>query len=215
MSRRRTVKPLPQHGSPRFDSKLVSHRVRAILAGGLVLGVGAVMTLASWNDSEFIKGTFTASGFSIEGSLDGTVYSDHSPIGNAAILVFTAPATALSPGDIVYAPYAVRLDSTSTSNGTVTVTSAATSGVVAGLTYSLVKTSTFSCNQSSAAAGVVVIPAGTAVGVVPASTTFPVAMGAGSDAGAPEELCLVVTAGETLTQLQTGTATFEFAAVSN
>jgi predicted ribosomally synthesized peptide with SipW-like signal peptide len=215
MSRRHTVKPLPQLGSPRFDAKLVSRRVRAVLAGGLVLGVGAVMTLASWNDSEFIKGTFAASGFNFEGSLDGTTYTSHSPLANAAILAFTAPATALSPGDIVYAPYAVRLDSTSTSNGTVTVNSAATSGVVAGLTYSLVRTSTFSCNQTTAAAGVVLIPAGTVVGVVPASTTFPVAVGAGSNAGAPADLCLVVTAGAALTQLQTGTATFEFAAVSN
>ena len=34
-------------------------KARAILAGSLVLGVGAAATLASWNDSEFAIGAIT------------------------------------------------------------------------------------------------------------------------------------------------------------
>jgi len=35
-------------------------RLRAVLAGGLVLGVGAALTLAAWNDAEFATGSFQA-----------------------------------------------------------------------------------------------------------------------------------------------------------
>jgi len=52
-------------------------KVRAVLAGGLVLGVGAAVTLAAWNDSEFATGTFTAGTFNLEGSTDGTTFTDH------------------------------------------------------------------------------------------------------------------------------------------
>ena len=42
--------------------------IRAILAGGIVLGVGAAVTLAAWNASEFATGTFQAGTFTIEGA---------------------------------------------------------------------------------------------------------------------------------------------------
>lgn len=35
--------------------KATGRKVRAILAGGLVLGVGAAVVLAAWNDSEFAQ----------------------------------------------------------------------------------------------------------------------------------------------------------------
>ena len=58
-----------------------SRMIRAILAGGLVLGVGAAVTLAAWNDSEFVTGTFTAGTFNMQGSTtDGTTFTDH-PVG--------------------------------------------------------------------------------------------------------------------------------------
>lgn len=52
-------------------------KVLAVLAGGLVLGVGAAITLAAWNDSEFATGTFTAGSFNLQGSTDGTTYAEH------------------------------------------------------------------------------------------------------------------------------------------
>ena len=52
--------------------------VRAILAGGLVLGVGAAVTLAAWNDSEFATGTFGAGSFNLEGQETiAAGFSDH------------------------------------------------------------------------------------------------------------------------------------------
>lgn len=41
-------------------------RVRALLAGGLVLGIGATATLAAWTDQEFTHATITAGTFAVE-----------------------------------------------------------------------------------------------------------------------------------------------------
>ena len=60
-------------------------RVRAVLAGALVLGVGASVTLASWSDSEYAAGTFTASTFRLESSTVANVWKD-STSGNDASL---------------------------------------------------------------------------------------------------------------------------------
>ena len=57
-----------------------NRKILAVLAGGLVLGVGVAVTLAAWNDSEFATGTFTAGSFNLEGSTTGdtdAAYSDH------------------------------------------------------------------------------------------------------------------------------------------
>ncbi|MEJ7649283.1 MAG: SipW-dependent-type signal peptide-containing protein [Nakamurella sp.] len=40
-------------------------KFRAVLAAGLVLGVGGAVTLAAWNDSEYATGTFTAGTFNM------------------------------------------------------------------------------------------------------------------------------------------------------
>ncbi|GAB6858941.1 SipW-dependent-type signal peptide-containing protein [Microbacterium xylanilyticum] len=69
-------------------------RIRALLAGGLVLGTGATSTLASWNDAEYANGTFTAARFGIEGSLDGTNYAKHTST-SAAALSFSPAVTGL------------------------------------------------------------------------------------------------------------------------
>ena len=70
---------------------------RRTAAGGIVLSIGSMATLASWNDSEFASATFTAGRFDLEGSLDnGTTYGQHNP--SAGALTFTAPVTNLSPG---------------------------------------------------------------------------------------------------------------------
>ncbi len=188
-------------------------KVRAILAGGLVLGVGAAVTLAAWNDSEFATGTFSAGAFNLEGSTDGTTYSEHASIGAAATLPFTAPVTNLSPGDVVYAPFAVRLDATTTNNATVTVSNAATTGTVTNLTYTLIQPSSFGC--SAGTTGTTLVAAGTAVSSVPGSPTFALLMGTPPTiAGAPAFLCFKVTAGAGLAQSQTGTVTWQFQAVS-
>lgn len=192
---------------------LRSKRVRALLAGGLVLGVGAAVTLAAWNDSEFAQGTFTAGSFNLVGSLDGTTYANHAALGSPAALAFTVNPTKLAPLDVVYAPFAVELDAATTNAAVVTVSNGATSGVVSALTYTLIQPTTFGCTSSTT--GTALVPAGTSVGTVPGSTTFNLAAGLSAGvAGVPVYLCFKVTATALIAQAQTGTATWQLTAVS-
>lgn len=190
-----------------------SRRVRAVLAGGLVLGVGAAITLAAWNDSEFAQGSFGTGAFNMVGCTDGTTYAEHATVGAPATLAFTVNPTLLAPGDVVYAPFAVRLDAATTNAAVVTVSNADCSGTVTDLTYTLIQPSAFGCAADTT--GTALVPASTAVDTVPASTTFNLAKGTPpTTAGAPVFLCFKVTAGASIAQAQTGTVTWEFAAVS-
>lgn len=197
--------------SPRTKKRGI---IRAILAGGLVLGVGAAVTLAAWNDSEFATGTFSAGTFNLEGSTDGTAFADHATAPGAA-LGFTVNPASLSPGDVVYAPFAVRLAANTTNNATVTVAvpTPATTGSVTGLTYQILQPTAFGC--TAATTGTTLVPAGTAVGSVPSAVTFSLTKGAPTtSAGAAVNLCVKVTAGASIVQGQTGTATWQFQAAS-
>lgn len=96
-------------------------KIRAILAGGLVLGIGAAVTLATWNDSEYANGTFATSTFNIEGSTGGSTFTQHPDSGSVATLGFGTSAAGLSPGVTVYALFSVRTTSDTTVDGTLTV----------------------------------------------------------------------------------------------
>lgn len=189
---------------------LRSRRVRAVLAGGLVLGIGAAITLAAWNDSEFAKGTFTAGSFNMVGSLDGTTFSEHATSGTAATLAFTVPTLKLTPTDTVYAPFAVQLDAASTNDAVVTITNPSTTGVITNLTYTLLQPTSFGCTSSTTGTALVT---NSAIGAATGAVSFNLAKGAGV-AGAPVYLCVKVTAGAGLVQAQTGTSTWQFTAVS-
>ena len=89
-------------------SVLKSRKARAVLAGGVVLGIGASMTLAAWSDSEWATGTFSTGGFTFQGSTDGTTYADHATSGTAASLAFTLTPEAMQPGDTVEAPFWIK-----------------------------------------------------------------------------------------------------------
>lgn len=95
-----------------------NRRIAAIAAGVLVIGVGATYTLASWTDSEWVwGGAGNAPGI---GTSEFEVEQNRStPFSNAASwenqetnpgggLTFTVGALALTPGDSVYAPVALR-----------------------------------------------------------------------------------------------------------
>ena len=194
-----------------------SRMIRAILAGGLVLGVGTAVTLAAWNDSEFVTGTFTAGTFNMQGSTtDGTTFTDH-PIGSPGTLTFTVAPLLLSPGDTVYAPFAVRLAANTTNDANVVITAPnGTTGVVSDLTYEVVRTTAFTCGSGTVdSVGPSLITAGTAVTAVAGPNTFPLAQGSPvSSPGATQFLCFKVTAGAGLTQGQSGTVTWQFTASS-
>jgi len=189
-----------------------SRRFRAILAGGLVLGVGAAVTLAAWNDSEFARGTFAAGSFNMVGSIDGTTFTDHATDPTAAVM--TVSTNNLTPGDTAAAGFAVRLAAVTTSDAVVTVTNSSTTGTVSNLTYTVLDTgSTYGC--TTATTGTALVPAATALGSVPGSTTFTLAKGATTgEEGVAKNLCFKVTAGAGLAQGQTGTATWQFTAAS-
>ncbi len=53
-----------------------------------MLGIGAAVTLAAWNDSEFASGQFGAGTFDLQGSTtNGTDgFSDHATAGAAAVV---------------------------------------------------------------------------------------------------------------------------------
>ncbi|GAA1483917.1 SipW-dependent-type signal peptide-containing protein [Brachybacterium fresconis] len=91
----------------------------AITAGGLVLGVGGAMTLASWTDTEVADGSFAAGSFALASSTDGTTFVDTSAPADALTLSFDELAQNLSPSDSATAVYAVRLDQSSSYAATV------------------------------------------------------------------------------------------------
>ncbi len=185
-------------------------KVRAFLAGGLVLGVGAAITLAAWNDSEFAQGTFTAGAFNLEGSTDGAAFGEN-PVTAPATLGFTATPSNLSPGDVVTAPFAVRLDDATTNDATVTVSTEASTGALTGLTYSLTQSTDFGCAEP---VDTTLVAAGQVLGTTPGSVTFALTQGGGTNPGDPVNLCFRITADDDLVQSQTGTTTWEFAAQS-
>lgn len=110
-------------------------RIRALLAGGLVLGLGAAGTLAAWTDSGFATGVFSSGQFNIQGNPSITTppasetWSDHYTAGNAAPLQFSTNFDGLSPGTTVYAPFSIRIDPDRASyNAAVHLTSAVSTG---------------------------------------------------------------------------------------
>ncbi|MDN5726917.1 MAG: SipW-dependent-type signal peptide-containing protein [Propionibacteriales bacterium] len=136
-------------------------KVRALLAGGLVLGVGAAGTLAAWTDTEYAGSTFTSGTFGIVGATNGSTFSEH-PAAPGATLTFAPTVGAMVPGSDSYGLFAVRTTSTSVA-GTVTV-STAVSGASNALTTSLrfgVRTiSGTTCNAAAYSAGTVVVADG-------------------------------------------------------
>lgn len=84
---------------------------RALAAGGIVLGIGAVLVAASWTD-RVLGNTDFGSGakFGIESSVDGgTTWASH-PMGGPNPLTFSSTAAGLTPGTVVYAPVQLRTE---------------------------------------------------------------------------------------------------------
>lgn len=153
----------------------LSRRLRAVLACGLVLGVGASTTLAAWNDSEYTKTTFTAGTFTIVGATNGSTFTEHATAATAATLTFTTSsiAAAMTPGDKVYGLYSVKTGSSSMA-GTVQLKAASTNGTGLGayLTYSVRTITQTTCNATNFTAGSATtgLPSGVAL-TVGATTT--------------------------------------------
>ncbi len=216
LGNKKGITPLTAIKTSDQTSRRSAHRkVAAVLAGGLVLGVGTMATLASWNDSEFASATFTAGRFNLEGAVDASqaTFGEHATSGAAGGLTFTAPFNNLTPTDVVAAPFAVRLAANTTNNATLTLAGATSTGTVSNLTYEVVKTASAGCTTTTT--GTSIVPANTAVTSVAGANAISLAMGAPTTSpGAPAYLCFKVTAGASLAQSQTGSVTWQFQAVS-
>jgi predicted ribosomally synthesized peptide with SipW-like signal peptide len=186
--------------------RLAGRKVAAVLAGGLVFGVGALATLASWNDSEAAKATFDAGVFRLQGSLDGVRYTDHSSLPGGK-LAFSSPFADLHPGSVVYAPFALQLTSDTTSDATVVI-SATSVDTVSGLSYQLVRASSFGCDAATTGTSLVT---SSVVGAITGAAAFELTRTGATNTA---YLCFKVTADGTLKQGQTGTGIWQFDAVS-
>ena len=197
-------------------------KVMAVLAGGLVLGVGAAITLAAWNDSEFATGTFTAGDFDLQGSTTSgtTGFSNHDTVGTAAGLAFTLPAglvTSMAPGATAYAPFWVQLAANTTSDASLTATgiTPGTGGNEANFSYSVSVIGV--ADTCAAGATGTVIASGASLSALTAGTSAALLKGSPTtSAGDAIQLCFAVTAANQATLLPgtPATATWEFEATS-
>lgn len=167
-------------------------RVRAVLAGALVLGVGGSLTLAAWTDTETAQANFAASVFAIQGSIDGTTFADH-PAGSPAVLNFTVAPTAMSPDTTSYARYTVRTTPASTVAGALSLSAGSVGGTGLGpyLRYGVVAIAgNVTCNAAAFApgTGTVIVPAGS-----PLTTAGTVNQPLAAGGATPVSYCFAVT----------------------
>ena len=191
-------------------------KVLAILAGGLVLGVGTALTLAAWNDSEFATGDFAAGSFNLEGTTDfeNVDFTDNDSAPGAS-LEFTLPlADNLAPDDTVYAGFWVRLDADTTSPAELETASIAGDGVNAEhLSYTVhVIDDEATCDADSATGSP--FASGADLEDLTAGAPEGLSVGAEGDPGEAVQLCFAVTAEDGLEQGETATATWQFTATS-
>jgi predicted ribosomally synthesized peptide with SipW-like signal peptide len=182
--------------TPPSADKSKRRKAKAILAGGLVLGIGAAVTLAAWNDSEFIKGAFGSGHLDIESTTDAnTAFADHGT--SAAALTFTTAFGNMSPDDTVAMPFAVRLDRASTYDASVTVGKPNTDGddnAKANLGYRIITVASFADCQAGATGTLVV--EGASLNSADTMAPFRLEKAADSQTDAVEHyLCIQVKAG--------------------
>ncbi|MCH8569791.1 SipW-dependent-type signal peptide-containing protein [Nesterenkonia sp. AY15] len=84
-------------------------KLRALLASGSVLGLGAFATVASWTDQQDATGTLTAGEFVLTSSTNGEDFSQYSPDAPAPLFIDAAEVDMI-PGSPVYALLSVSTD---------------------------------------------------------------------------------------------------------
>ncbi|MBH0118341.1 hypothetical protein I0Q12_01825 [Rhodococcus sp. CX] len=93
------------------DQTQKRRKVRAILASGLVLGVGAAVTLAAWNDSVWGSSIFGTgdSQWNLQGYTEAAGdWDDFAIEGEAAAMTFVPDNEALVPGVPVYSVFGLH-----------------------------------------------------------------------------------------------------------
>jgi predicted ribosomally synthesized peptide with SipW-like signal peptide len=130
---------------PRLSERpRASIKVRAALAGGLVFGVAAGLTVASWTDAERVGATFTASSFALQTSLAGGAYTPATTVAGSVSGMYPG-------GPASYIALLVKTTASSVA-GSVRLSSAGnTVGLAPALRYRIVRSS--SCTAADFGAG--------------------------------------------------------------
>ncbi|WP_380165852.1 SipW-dependent-type signal peptide-containing protein [Jannaschia sp. R86511] len=185
-------------------------RARALLAAGVVVGVGAAATLASWTDTEWVwagNGSddgpgLAASIFEVQQNLwdgaDGAANFVDRETAPGGQLDFTLDAGRLTPGDTVYAPMQLRtiadsdaaeltLDGAVLGSGTTAFFEALRYGVRTDVPRA-------ACTAAGyGSAGAQLVPPGTVLATGSGSATFALDAGGVGTPGAAVDLCFAVT----------------------
>ncbi|TPW76817.1 SipW-dependent-type signal peptide-containing protein [Schumannella sp. 10F1B-5-1] len=203
----------------------VSVRVRAAIAGGLALGLGAGFTLAAWNDAEMARGTFTASYFGTQSSVNGGAFADSATAPGVTVAL---SATGFVPGVPSYTNVRIRTIAQSVT-GTASLGGATMSGtggatLGAWTQYRVVRLDTAATCDATAFAGTPNWVVGSA-STAPTLTTGqnsgvvnPLAAAAGATPGTATAFCFQVYLAEnapTTTQTLSGSATWTFTTQSS
>lgn len=182
----------------RIGVALISARARAIMSIGIVLGLGAVGTLAAWSDTAIAtSGVFTT------GRIDIKLGADPGVDNNPAAFSTALTNTAIVPGNVVTAPLLVRNSGTVAFNYTLSVV-ASNTGIGNLLNSSVFET----------ACGPTALSSVTGLGTSKPFAGFPRTIAV----GATDQLCISVTmpAGTTVPALgATGTVTYTLVATSS
>lgn len=203
----------------------VSVRVRAAIAGGLALGLGAGLTLAAWNDAEMARGTFTASHFGTQSSVNGGAFADNSTAPGVTVAL---SATGFVPGVPSYTNVRIRTIAQSVT-GTASLGAATMSGTGAALLgtylqYRVVRIDTAATCDATAFTGSPNWVVGSA-SAAPSPTVGqnsgvvnPLAAAAGATPGTATAFCFQVylaASAPTTTQTLSGSATWTFTTQSS
>ena len=199
-------------------------RVRAALAGALVLGVGATMTLASWTDTEFASGAFATSRFDTQSSIDGSAWADNVSAPGAAI---TFAGTGMSPDTHRYGYVLIRTKPNSVAGTLAFVAPTVTNGgtdtspfLGAALQYKAVAITAAGCSATTFSTGTPTYIVGSAVAYAALATAGPTGVSlpaATASAGSPVGYCFDVylpSGSDTLLQGKSATVTWNVTATS-
>jgi predicted ribosomally synthesized peptide with SipW-like signal peptide len=193
-------------------------RIRLVLAIGLLLGVGAAITMAAWTDTVFGSGSFGTNAYNVQGSTDGGTTWAEMATSPGGTLGFPVNAATLTPGDTVYAAISLRIDPSAANYGaTVSLSGATLTGGTLGTTLRYgAKTGVSAANCSTAGY------AGTGTTLVAGNTTLSTGSGATSFAllqnSTPVSVCFAVTLPSSATasaQSDSATAVWQFVALSS
>lgn len=179
-----------------------SRKRKAVLAGGVVLGLGAAMTLAAWSSDVFSNGTFDSGTFELQAAADGTnfaAYDGTATEDSSATLSFQLEALEMAPSQTVYAPLTIATSLATTLDGEFTLSGVSAAGDYAGvLTYRIFAEASHNanCNPDGATSLGDAWSGGDAVGVNTVQSGAALTV---LEAQAPlgrQHLCIAVTMGE-------------------